>query len=608
MAADPIIYCLQELTDYEQFERLCHDLVSLDGYKHIEPLGGSKDKGRDAIHTDRNNDGKATVFAYSVREDWRKKLSDDAEKVSKHGHSCDRFVFLCTARFSPNERDEAITYLRNKYSWECELYGLERLRVLLATTHKDVVAHHPQIFCSPFFSVGGGLSLAPCHDQIVIDNLDSDTPLALWIARRLTLSGYHVWCRQFAPLAGNSISDTVKSLIRTRAFRYLPVLSPAAVNCPDLAARRNAAHAAGEERKVALVLPIYADEIDVHRLEHDTQRLEAAHFETSWAEGLRQLLAALEAAQCPKHADGASSIVLQSFMPPNVLVDQQEIITANVFPVKTVPKVLMRFFSNEPVNDQQLIEARKCWAFRKVSPTHFISFCPPPVALQQQHSLEPKGASLWSAINEMDSISVYDLVKELLRRSMDVACTSKGLSYCPDRNLFYFPHELLPHNMLSVIGLEGQRKRVGIAGERTFGTGVRKAKYRYYLAPTFSVSWRSNRYEVLVRPRLRISDTQGCLLLPRAALARRKDIGGTWWNDDWMYRVMGVMQFLADGELIKVGSSADNTVEVEALPQTWRVETGINENALQDAKSSRDEVAKRMDDDDGELTDETNAE
>lgn len=107
MAADPIIYSLEELTDYDQFERLCHDMMALDGFSGIEPIGGSQDKGRDAIHVDRSN-GTVTIFAYSVREDWRTKLGQDSAKILKHGHACDRLVFLCTATYSPSERDEAI--------------------------------------------------------------------------------------------------------------------------------------------------------------------------------------------------------------------------------------------------------------------------------------------------------------------------------------------------------------------------------------------------------------------------------------------------------------------------------------------------------------------
>ena len=73
MSADPIIYCLENLTDYRQFERLSSDLMAGSGYPDIEPIGGSSDGGRDAIHVS-HADGSFTIFAYSVRSDWKKKL------------------------------------------------------------------------------------------------------------------------------------------------------------------------------------------------------------------------------------------------------------------------------------------------------------------------------------------------------------------------------------------------------------------------------------------------------------------------------------------------------------------------------------------------------
>ena len=237
MGADPLVYCLEQVTDYDQFERLCHDLMALDGYRNIEPLGGSKDKGRDAVHIDRRNGGKRTVFAYSVREDWRKKLGEDAQKIQKHRHKCNRFVFLCTARYTASERDEAEKFIHDQYGWEFDLYGVERLRSLFATSHREIVPKHPQIFCPPFFPAVGGLSLASSFDHLLIDNADADCPLALWLARRLTLAGYRVWCRHSAPLAGSSATDTIRALVCNRVFRYLPILSPTAIESPDLTAR-----------------------------------------------------------------------------------------------------------------------------------------------------------------------------------------------------------------------------------------------------------------------------------------------------------------------------------------------------------------------------------
>ena len=50
MSADAIVYCLEKLTDYLQFERLATDLMAGSGFPEIEPMGGTGDGGRDALH------------------------------------------------------------------------------------------------------------------------------------------------------------------------------------------------------------------------------------------------------------------------------------------------------------------------------------------------------------------------------------------------------------------------------------------------------------------------------------------------------------------------------------------------------------------------------
>ncbi|MCM2372091.1 TIR domain-containing protein [Aporhodopirellula aestuarii] len=604
MSANPIVYCLQQLTDYLQFERLCHDILALDGYHNLEPIGGSGDKGRDAIHVDKMNGGRTTIFAYSVREDWFTKLKEDAKKIVKHKHTCDQWVFLSTAKISANERDDAIKLVKEKYKWDVDLYGIERFRTLLSTTHKEVIAEHPSIFCYPFFSMAGGLSLAPRYDYIVIDEADSDTALATWLARRLMLAGYNVWCRHLSPIAGNSLSETIKGLIRKRAVRYIPIVSPESVAHPELTARRNLAHAVAEERGTHLVVPVCSEPVSNELLDKATSDMESVNFHEGWASGLRQLRKVLESFQCPK-SEGATSIVLDSYMPECVLVEQQETLVANVFSVKEVPKVLLRFVSPSTIRSTDIQLMRNDWAFRKVSGKRLISFCPPPVDLSKQFNLESKGGCVWESAQdgEMDSISVFNIVKELLRRSMDVACVNRGLSYCADRDLFYFPHGLIRNEMLPIVTFDGRSTRVGIAGERTFGSGLSKAKYRYALAPKFSARWRGSGYEITVRPRLRITDTKGRLLEPRPALSRRKDIGGTWWNNDWLNRIVGLMQFLAEGDEIVVGNTNDDSVIVSSSAQHWTVNCGIDEIALKDAKKLRDEVAfKSINDDEDEGT------
>ena len=90
--------------------------MALEGYPSIEPLGGCKDKGRDAIHVNQSG-GKTTIFCYSVREDWRTKLDQDAATIHKHKHRCHRLAYLSTEDYTPGDRDKAAKFIKQTYGW-----------------------------------------------------------------------------------------------------------------------------------------------------------------------------------------------------------------------------------------------------------------------------------------------------------------------------------------------------------------------------------------------------------------------------------------------------------------------------------------------------------
>jgi len=171
MAANFTMYCLENITDYFAFERLSHDLMVLEGYSSIEPLGGFSDKGRDAIHVSESRE--TTIFAYSVREDWRKKLAEDAKKIYKHCHTCDQLVFITTAKFTAEERDRAIKDIRDKFGWKLQLFGAERLRVLLETKHPEVKVNYPQIFPPHFLNNQSELNRLSEHFTKAVEQLGS---------------------------------------------------------------------------------------------------------------------------------------------------------------------------------------------------------------------------------------------------------------------------------------------------------------------------------------------------------------------------------------------------------------------------------------------------
>jgi hypothetical protein len=583
MAADPLIYCLQELTDYDQFERLCSDLMALDGFATIEPLGGSKDKGRDAINVDRSAFGKTTVFAYSVREDWRDKLEEDATKIRTHGHTCQRFVFLCTAPFTATQRDEAIGFINDEFGWPLELYGLERLALMMRTTHQQVVAKHPQIFVPPFFPTAGGLSISPSFDHVIIDHDDHDTGLAHWLARRLSLAGYFVWCRGLAPLAGSSVFETIRVLVTNRANRFIPILSASSAVNKEFAERLIVGHLESARRGANAVLPVLSTKFPADQLKDQAKGLVCADFTESWAIGLKQVEAALEATNCPRRPEGAPELVLQSYFSQSVVVAEPECIASNLFQVLAFPRVIHRFISEIPwaVKDGAFESG---WAFRKVNDQQFLAFHAPPEELASKYRIIRKGGALWNASKQIDGISVYDIMKELIRKSLYIECLRRGLLHCGVKNTVFFPDGLFRNDFLKLFTLSGGSRMFAVVGERTFGKGDRATKYRHSVMPVFAPMGTPDKgYEIIVRIRVRITDLSGNYFPGDGGNRRRKKLCKTWWNDDWLLRTMGVMQYLAgESENITIGTEAGQQLIIDSAPHTWTSPVRIDESAIAD--------------------------
>jgi hypothetical protein len=580
MAADPVIYCLEHVTDYVQFERLCHDLMASSGYREIEPIGGMKDKGRDALHGGRSGTT-PTIFAYSVREAWRKKLDEDATKIQSHRHRIERLVFLCTSCFTPSERDEAVATIAQRFGWDLELFGLERIGVMLRTTHKAVVANHPQIFCPPFFPVAGGLSLSPSFDHVVVDHVDADAHVAHWLARRLTLLGYRVWCRGLAPLAGSSADATIRALIQTRAFRYVCVWSQASVDDPDFSLRRQLAQLVGTQRGEPITIPAQVAFFDKSRLDLEARALEAARFDDSYARGLQQIEAVLSAANCPRTAGVARDFVLQSLELPNVVRREPERLASNVFRVRRYPDVLRKYESALPLDETD--SYLQGWGFRRVTPTTAVSLHRPTAEMANRFGLEQREAATLSAAGrEFCGIKVNDLLIELIKKSIVGACLRLGLIYRNDRRLLYFPRDLLTNEQLRYHRLNGRPTYFLVTGERSHGYGENATTFFHYLAPSFVIKGHPRRgYEVIVRIRVHLTDAAGQEFPGKVLNARRKKVCKNWWNDTWLARTLGVMQFLATEEgLIVIGSHADERLEIEAFPRLFEVPLRLDESAL----------------------------
>lgn len=131
--------------DGSRFERLCTDLLSREGYKDIVPIGGTHDRGRDAeIHSLKGikYTGGITFFQYSLEERWEGKLKRELEKVCKHDHKIDSYVFVTSRKVTGRKRDQLASIVANKYQWGLIIYDREWLRHRLEEVHPDLAAKY----------------------------------------------------------------------------------------------------------------------------------------------------------------------------------------------------------------------------------------------------------------------------------------------------------------------------------------------------------------------------------------------------------------------------------------------------------------------------------
>lgn len=597
MSADPLTYCLERVSDYRDFERLCSALLAGAGYSGIDPLGGTGDEGRDAI-VRHDAAGRHIGFAYTVRSDWRTKLASDCERVHEKGHGPDVFVFVCTEPLTASDKDFAQKFVTEKYGWTLDLFDLERLRVQLVGPQRHLIAHHPGIFTPPFFAQRGGKSIAESRDTILIDHVPADHALASWLARRLSLAGYRVWCRGTAPLAGENADETVRTLLELRASHYLPVVSKSSTS-DDLLLERCTIAATKKD----FVLPCASVPRTAERLPSKLSDLTTADFKDSWQIGLDQVIARLNTLGIEPSlgTDRGRQIAIRDYVPTRVTVAKPEPVFANLFSLR-LPETMLVFDLQRVLTSQEMLELRNRWAFIELNAYRLVGFTPPPQKAISAAKGDRIPEFLWAAIPEKDGKKTFDLAKELVRRSLDIVCAQKGLKFCNDRRVFYFPKPESGEWNQPIRHVDGRSTTVQLTGERTKGWGDRASPFLYQLAPRFRPQYDvDGTWNVVVNPYIRVTSPEGAMFEGKEIGRRRKVVSKSWWNKEWLARLLGVVQALETSEgRIEIGEGT-RAVVMHTSPLKWECPVALDVMALSGMPDLGEEIAqyRARDDDEG---------
>jgi hypothetical protein len=340
------------------------------------------------------------------------------------------------------------------------------------------------------------------------------------------------------------------------------------------------------------VLPCWSmpmDELLPSRLAHTSP----ARFHEGWAMGLRDVLSNLQSRGINPSLDPTQgrSIALRAYVPESVIRVAPERVFASVFHT-TVPNSILVYELTQALTVEAMEELRRIWAFSSADPLKFFAFEPCPIALPVTPRSRPREYS-WRDTETYDDRPSINVVKELLRRSLDVACVRAGLQWCSDRKTFYFPKPETADRRVSFIHVDGRETHVSMTGERQYGWGERASQFRYQLGPRFSVGQdKAGEWWVTVHIYVRVTDLNGACFQLKAITRRRKAVTKSWWNKEWLARLLGLMQALRSvgSDVIQVGT-ARHAVIVKVKPLDWECPVAIDVEAMDRVGDFQEEMS-----------------
>ncbi len=435
------------------------------------------------------------------------------------------------------------------------------------------------------------MTIQALPDHLFISYAWEDGALCEWLYRKLTAAGYRVWCDRFSLRGGDRWPRDIDRAIKTRTFRMIALLSRHSIAKENPSKERQLALALSKERQEQFLIPLNVDGLRTTELGWELSDLQYIPFQ-NWAAGLARLLATLEAIGAPRPLqEEGPRLAAETFLPPSVLQEADEIVYTNCLEVRPVPEVLHRLALTRPLLPTEEAALEQRWAFHKVNPRRVLAFGPPPADGGLERDPAQDTSARWRTVSVVDGLRPADVVSSLIRKALGARARQLGMAVSEDGETFYFPKGLLPKDKLFYPGYQGRRTWVAVVGERRAGA----VRTRYHLGVRFRI-----RRDVIdgfvaqFKLRLHLVDLAGEQLDAAAINRRRKQITKAWWNHEWLGRQFAVLHFLrGDADEIVIDNEPGEQIRVSGRFLTGTVPAGIKDAALEPVRTEVLEALER---------------
>lgn len=318
---------------------------------------------------------------------------------------------------------------------------------------------------------------------------------------------------------------------------------------------------------------------------------------THWNDGLTQLLKNLQTAGAPK-AESPTSVaaLLQT---KKCVSNAPETLWSNLIPIKKLPARLYRYEHELAMAPSSALQAVSQWPHFRENATVCWSFQTPPAELIAQYRFVRRGTcDAWRTASGPD-LNFYNLGKKVINSTLFHRLVASGLRYDADNRYMYVPDET-PYRRLTFTAPNGKSwiKPVGL---RSFWTTKGRESVRYHLSPHLR-AWLdfAGGDFVSVRTRLYLTQLDGTPIKPSLMHSRRKAICKSWWNHEWLSRVLATLQLIASSdEEIRIGSEPDEQLVLSRFPMSLASDHTLLEPLLKSREESKEftDLAERKYDD-----------
>jgi hypothetical protein len=464
--------------------------------------------------------------------------------------------------------------------------------------------------------------LAPRNMIFVSHAYPEDNLFTQWLALRLAGDGYPVWCDLTKLLGGEDFWRDIEAAIRERTVKFLYVLSKTsnekAGTLMELAVAPRVGTAFND-----FIIPLRIDDLPLDTINIELQRLISINFSSGWADGHRKLLKKFEDEKVERDARFTPDAVTQwwhkHYPAEEGVSSTPERCLSNWFEFTAFPKTLWLHSIQQHRAFEKLVEEGGI-EFVLPARTHgrcVITFAGAEEIAEDlvKHGLEVDNSVRLKTDKfrehglqrpTIEARTARNILSALFRDAFERFASSKGLlpyGLTGGSKYHWFKQDLIKDDKVFFKNASGEKTWRQMVGFKSLMAKEGECRLRNW---HFGIQAKPRFWPIAgLAIRLHVAFTENGVLYDSKARqhSARRNQCRSWYNDDWVDRLLGAMSYLAGegNNNLVIPLSADENVTVNRFPMIFESPVSFEVvDEQSEMEDEHDEEAHNEDSDDDE--------